>query len=177
VLPGSGAPYSAGESDVSEDAGSTRVPFVIEWRDGFKVNIAQVDAEHKQLFALVKALDLHTIDHTVEELLNYVVTHFSNEQALMEKSGYPAFEQHLKLHEEFGAQVADFLGNGDQWTEERVHEVRRFLNKWLIGHIMTHDLRFGRWYAEHEQKLKVRATTPATPVAHRSLFARLFGRG
>jgi hemerythrin len=32
-----------------------------------------------------------------------VVAHFTNEQALMEKSGYPAFEQHLKLHEEFGA--------------------------------------------------------------------------
>lgn len=132
--------------------------FVIEWRKGFSVNIPQVDDEHQHLFNLVKALDLASVEQTVEELLDYVVVHFTNEQALMEKTGYPAFEQHLKLHEEFASHVADFLGNGDAWSEERVQELRRFLNKWLIGHIMTHDLRFGKWYAEHVTE------APATPV-------------
>jgi hemerythrin len=67
----------------------------------------------------------------------------------MEESNYPAFPEHLKLHEAFGATVADFLGSGDAWSEDRVQELRRFLNKWLIGHIMTHDLRFGNWYRSH----------------------------
>jgi hemerythrin len=151
----------------------TKTPFVIQWRDGFKINIAQVDQEHKHLFTLVKALNLESVEQTVEELLDYVVTHFSNEQSLMEKSGYPAFEQHLKLHEEFGAQVADFLGSGEPWTEDRVQELRRFLNKWLIGHIMTHDLRFGKWYGDQK-------TAPAVTVVaakeHKGFFARLFGR-
>lgn len=126
-----------------------RAPFVVEWREGFKVNIAQVDEEHQRLFALIKALNLQSVDKTVEELLDYVVTHFSNEQALMESAGYPVFPQHLKLHEAFGATVAEFLSGGDQWSEERVQELRRFLNKWLIGHILTHDMRFGNWYREH----------------------------
>src|SRR3990167_2094151 len=130
---------------MTTDTEIKKAPFVIEWRDGFKINIPEVDREHRHLFTLVRALDVDSVDQTVEELLEYVVTHFSNEQDLMEKSGYPAFEQHLKLHEEFGAQVADFLGNGDPWSEARVQELRRFLNKWLIGHIMTHDLRFGKW--------------------------------
>src|SRR5664279_2762673 len=121
-------------------------PYVIEWRTGFNVNIPQVDREHRHLFTLIKALNLESVDQTVEELLDYVVTHFSNEQELMEKSGYPAFAHHLTLHEEFGKQVAEFLGSGEPWTTERVQELRRFLNKWLIGHIMTHDLRFGKWY-------------------------------
>jgi len=149
-----------------------RAPFVIEWRDGFKINIPQVDEEHRRLFDLVRALNLASVDKTIEELLGYVVTHFSNEQALMEKSGYPAFDQHLKLHEDFGAHVADFLGSGDEWSEERVQELRRFLNKWLIGHIMTHDLRFGKWYGDHHG--------PNTPEVHatkeqRGFLARLFG--
>jgi hemerythrin len=149
-----------------------RAPFVIEWRDGFKINIPQTDAEHKRLFELIRALNLATVDQTMEELLGYVVTHFSNEQALMEKSGYPAFEQHLKLHEDFGTHVADFLGTGDEWSEERVQDLRRFLNKWLIGHIMTHDLRFGKWYGEHHgpNAPQVQATT-----AQRGFLARLFG--
>ncbi len=149
-----------------------KAPYVIEWRDGFKIGVAQVDQEHRHLFTLVRALNLQSVDQTVDELLDYVVTHFSNEQELMEKSGYPAFEQHLKLHEEFAAKVADFLASDTQWTEERVQELRRFLNKWLIGHIMTHDLRFGKWHAS-------RAGMQAQPqpvVARRSGFlARLFG--
>ncbi|MCW2312546.1 bacteriohemerythrin [Rhodoferax antarcticus] len=151
-----------------------RVPFVIEWRDGFKIGIDQVDQEHRHLFTLVRALNLASVDHTVDELLDYVVTHFSNEQAMMEKSGYPAFEQHLKLHEEFAAQVAEFLGSDQGWTEDRVQEMRKFLNKWLIGHIMTHDLRFGKWLTSRP--------VPSAPLVQQvapksgGFFARLFGR-
>jgi hemerythrin len=147
-------------------------PFVIEWRDGFKIGIAQVDQEHRHLFTLVRSLNLESVDATVEELLDYVVTHFSNEQEMMEKSGYPAFEQHLKLHEEFAAQVADFLGNSGDWTEERIQELRRFLNKWLIGHIMTHDLRFGKWFASRPVTSPVVAPA-AAPTG--GFLARLFG--
>ena len=149
-----------------------KTPYVVEWRDGFKVGVAQVDQEHRHLFTLVRALNLGSVDQTVDELLDYVVTHFTNEQELMEKSGYPAFEQHLKLHEEFASQVADFLGSESAWTEERVQELRRFLNKWLIGHIMTHDLRFGKWYTNKSTA----ATQPVQAPAKRSGFlARLFG--
>ena len=149
-----------------------KAPYVIEWRDGFRIGVAQVDQEHRHLFTLVRALNLTSVDQTVEELLDYVVTHFTNEQELMEKSGYPAFEQHLHLHEEFASQVADFLGNGDAWTEDRVQDLRRFLNKWLIGHIMTHDLRFGKWHASHADAIPLpMQTTPASI----GFFARLFG--
>jgi hemerythrin len=150
-----------------------RAPFVIVWRDGFRVNIPQVDEEHQHLFALIKALNLQSVEQTLDELLEYVVTHFSNEQAFMEKSGYPAFEQHLKLHEDFGTQVADFLASDELWTEDRVQELRRFLNKWLIGHIMTHDLRFGKWFGDHGGR------NPAAIQAskeQRGFLARLFGR-
>lgn len=167
---------------MSQEESGKKTPFVIEWRQGFKINIDQVDEEHQHLFTLVKALNLASVEQTVEELLDYVVVHFSNEQALMEKSGYPAFEQHLRLHEEFAGHVADFLGNGDPWTEDRVQELRRFLNKWLIGHIMTHDLRFGKWYADHPiqtprevQAPVVQAAKVQQPTAHRGFFSTLFG--
>lgn len=167
---------------MSQEETVKKAPFVIEWRAGFRVNIKQVDKEHQHLFALVKALNLDSVEQTVEELLDYVVVHFSNEQGLMEKSGYPAFEQHLRLHEEFAGHVADFLGNGDPWTEERVQELRRFLNKWLIGHIMTHDLRFGKWCEEHSIRTAPEVPEPqlATakvrePAAHRGFLSTLFG--
>jgi hemerythrin len=167
---------------MSLEANTPHQPFVIEWREGFKVKIKQVDHEHEHLFKLIKALNLASVEKTVEELLEYVVVHFSNEQALMEKSGYPAFEQHLKLHEDFASRVADFLSNGDAWTEARVQDLRRFLNKWLVGHILTHDLRFGKWHEEHTRQLPAAASPAMGPViqaadakAHRGFFAHLFG--
>ena len=159
---------------MSETLEAKKAPYVIEWREGFKIGVDQVDQEHRQLFALVRALNLASVEQTVEELLDYVVTHFSNEQQLMEKSAYPAFEQHLKLHEEFAAQAADFLGGGVEWSEERVQELRRFLNKWLIGHIMTHDLRFGKWHAT--QSAVTAPVIQKTPASI-GFFARLFGNG
>ena len=83
-----------------------KTPFVVGWRDGFMINIPQVDREHKHLFDLVRRLELSTVSATVDELLDYVVTHFTNEQKLMEDSNYPGFPAHLRLHEEFAASVA-----------------------------------------------------------------------
>jgi len=44
------------------------------------INIPQVDREHKHLFHLVKRLELGTVQAIVDELLDYVMTHFTNEQ-------------------------------------------------------------------------------------------------
>jgi hemerythrin len=148
-------------------------PFVVEWRDGFKVDIPQVDHEHRHLFHLVKSLDIASIEKTIDELLDYVVIHFSNEQDLMERSGYPGFADHLKLHEQFSAQVADFMVDDAGWTEARVQQLRRFLNKWLVGHILTHDLRFGRWHQEQRMHPAAKAVVAKEPA---SWLAKLFRR-
>lgn len=160
---------------MTEETTTQRAPYVITWRDGFKVNIPTTDAEHRHLFTLIAALNLQSVDRTVDELLDYVVTHFSNEQELMEASGYPAYGEHLKLHEDFGAQVAEFLASGEPWSEDRVRDLRRFLNKWLIGHIMTHDLRFGKWYAKQKEANGAINRTTQSPQAHKGFLARLFG--
>ena len=117
---------------------------------------------------------MSTVDATLDELLEYVVTDFSNEQQLMEDSGYPDFPAHLKLHEEFSTTVAAFLSASDSWDDDRIQELRRFLNKWLIGHIMTHDLRFGNWHREHHG---AHAPEPVKAKKKVGWLDRLLGRG
>jgi hemerythrin len=147
--------------------------FVVEWREGFRTGIEEIDAEHRQLFALVKRLDAANVKHVLDELVEYVVTHFTHEEALMERSGYPGRQRHVELHEQLAGRVSAFLVGGTEWSEPRVQQLRMFLNKWLVGHIVTHDLHFGRWY---------HASGPATeplPLDEEptpSLFGRLFGR-
>jgi hemerythrin-like metal-binding protein len=141
-------------------------PDVIEWREGFKIGVSQADQEHRQLFELVQELHLAAVEQGVAELLECVAKHFLNEQSMMERSGYPALEQHVKLHEEFVDQVAGFLAAGENWSEERVQELRLFLDKWMIGHIMTHDLRFGLWH-----ECDAVASASHTPVAQKTSAA------
>jgi hemerythrin len=132
---------------MSQPSDVQKKPFAVEWREGFSIGIPQIDQEHRHLFSLTLMLNRNNVEQTVDKLLDYVVVHFSHEQDAMDSNGYPAFEQHLRLHEEFASKIADFLFTGDEWTEDRVQELRRFLNKWLIAHIMTHDMRFGKWLA------------------------------
>lgn len=153
--------------------GSGHGAYIIEWREGFRTGIAEVDAEHQQLFALVKRLDSATAKGVLDELAEYVVTHFTHEEALMQASGYPGLKQHVELHEKLAAQVSGFLVSGTRWSDTRVRELRSFLNKWLVAHILMHDLHFGRWY---------HASGPSTepmPLAEdpsASFFGRLFKR-
>ena len=155
---------------------TTHTAFVVEWRDGFKIGVPSVDAEHRHLFTLVKSLSILNVQDTLGELLDYVVTHFTNEQALMESSGFPDFHQHLALHEQFSQQVADFLSSSSEWDDARIQELRKFLNKWLVGHILTHDLRFGRWFLEHGREARP-APVAAAPARRVGWFDRLLGRG
>ena len=150
--------------------------FVVEWREGFRTGIEDIDAEHQHLFALVKRLELETAKGVLDELVDYVVTHFTNEQALMEECGYPGLQEHVELHEALAAQVSGFLVSGTHWSEARVQALRSFLNKWLVGHILTHDLPFGRWYYSRDTVPgALRSAAPEDPGA--SWFGRLLGRG
>ena len=57
-----------------------------------------------------------------------------------------------------------------------MQELRRFLNRWLIGHILTHDLRFGKWYGELNDKRAAPVPTLSTAQAQsKGFWARLFG--
>lgn len=158
--------------DMSEAMQLERAPELIEWRDSLAIGVEQVDSEHRHLFELMALLDIGTVVEVVAQLKDYVATHFAHEELLMKESAYPGYEQHLKLHHEFAAQVEKFLAAGTDWNEERVEVARHFLSKWLTGHIMAHDLRFGQWHAS-----RIPATPPVVQTTRASVgfLARLFG--
>ena len=154
---------------------SKNAPALIAWKDGFKIGIAAVDSAHRQLFDGVASLRVGMDAQTLAMLQEEILRHFAHEQDLMERSGYRAVEQHVKLHQEFAAQLAGFQQAGSSWDALRVQELRTFLNQWLSGHIMAHDMRFGKWYAS-QQARSARAIAASRPAHQPSgFFARLWG--
>jgi hemerythrin len=127
--------------------------FVSEWRDSLAVGDAQIDTEHRRLFVLVKQLDLDHLDQSVQDLKEYVLVHFRNEQELMIFTQYPRLSAHIDLHENFKQTIDRLWLSKAPWTEQRVMDLKRFLNEWLIGHIGVHDQHFGNWRKSAQPQL------------------------
>lgn len=127
---------------------------IVEWRDEYCGGIDEVDQQHKHLFFLVKEMSLHQIDETLDELANYVFSHFATEQKLMEECSYPNLVEHHEVHDGFVLTVAQCIASDQAWDNDRIRELRAYLNAWLINHIMVEDKKFSLWYKEYEQQLK-----------------------
>jgi hemerythrin len=155
--------------DDASQAGPT-----IEWRDAFRIGVDQIDEEHRHLFSLVKSLHSLSIQDTLNELLDYVVIHFGHEEELMASIGFPEYRQQLDMHEEFTCHLAEWLSSSPDWPQERVEELRNYLNRWLSTHILGADLRIGQWLWTSGRNIPPAAPRPT--LEKHGWFHRLLGR-
>lgn len=112
------------------------------WKKDYCVGDATIDSQHEYLFALANALidsqSKAELVVNVMKLYRYVKEHFGHEEAVMRQTGYPAYEEHVALHNQLMRQlsaISDDIGK-DLWSEE---DIQRFMNEWLLGHILEVD--------------------------------------
>lgn len=146
---------------------------VVEWGEEYCGGIEEIDRQHQHLFTLVKYMGFENIEETLDELANYVFTHFSTEQKLMEESSYPDLEGHCQIHNGFVLAVADSIASDKNWDNDRIHELRDYLNGWLVDHILVEDIKFARWYKDYEQRTKGDKNKDRT-AAQQGWFSRVF---
>lgn len=125
----------------------------IKWNDSYALGNEKVDSQHKQLFELLSGLvdsckdgtELTKIQEALDFLVNYAVSHFNDEEALQIECGYPDYERHKKLHEDFKVTVTGlvkrFVLSGS--STELSSELNKIVVKWLISHIQGEDLKIG----------------------------------
>jgi hemerythrin len=123
----------------------------------FQVGIDQVDREHRQLFEIAgKVYDaLAASDEAaaaaaraaIAELLDYTVTHFASEEALMAAAGYPELEAHRELHHHLLSQARDMEMRAEFGEQYVPVELSHFLYNWLVDHIEANDRKFGEFMA------------------------------
>lgn len=125
------------------------------WDDRFLLGIPQIDCQHQELIRRVNTLALYmnrkeaweNIRDTIHFLEEYVVTHFRDEEALMEKAGYPKLKEHRTLHADYSAQVNAlvFRIQGKDITPDLIATTNRLLVDWLSHHIDEDDRQFAVW--------------------------------
>jgi hemerythrin len=125
----------------------------ITWKDDLAIGIDKIDNQHKELVARINGLfeacnkgrGKEEVQKVINYLGDYVVTHFSDEEALQREYGYPEYDAHKQLHVQF---IKDFGGLKDSLDKEGVTpsliiKMNKLLIEWLLNHIKKTDKALG----------------------------------
>ncbi|MCL2791880.1 MAG: hemerythrin family protein [Spirochaetaceae bacterium] len=132
----------------------------LAWDDSLLLGNELVDKQHQQLFKQVSDLivaceegrNIAKLHDTLMFLVDYAVRHFSDEEVLQLECGYPGYESHKKMHDDFketvGELVQRFKDSGS--SAELSRDLNKILARWLVKHIKNEDKKIG----DHIRSLK-----------------------
>jgi hemerythrin len=115
--------------------------------------VAQIDHEHKGLFSLAETLrqahqagkDREILGRLLNDLVDYTSYHFSHEEELMRRIGYPYHEDHGRQHEELRIKLQKIRMRWISGESGMTNEMMEFLVDWLRCHTTTSDRRIGSY--------------------------------
>ncbi len=139
-----------------------------QFTDDCYIGIPELDQEHLKLFQMlndaVSAMKQPSTDKVAlaNQLLNglkdYTITHFTHEEAYMEKHNDPELPQQKKEHAAFITKVNSYsLENCTNETAEQImQELISFLVRWLYRHILSSDMMIGKLpvYTEKQKAIE-----------------------
>ena len=126
----------------------------IIWQKGYSVGIAEMDAQHQKLIAMINNLIAEqknvTAPETIAELLtgmmDYTREHFRAEEYIMSEYGYDKKDEHVKLHEEFIRKTLEFYATTDIGPNILSVALLEYLQTWLIDHILKEDMKYKAFF-------------------------------
>lgn len=130
---------------------------LINWDDSLSVKVTSIDNQHKKLIAMindfydgiVKGSSKESLVKLVAAMKNYTVEHFSHEEIVMQKVGYPDFQAHKKQHEMFVAKVAEVEEKTKSGKLVVSVELTNFLKDWLKNHINVIDKKYSDYFIKN----------------------------
>jgi hemerythrin-like metal-binding protein len=124
---------------------------IVVWDDVYSVGNTVIDDQHKKLVAMINDLfQLNQNEAAVAKAVfakafskagEYAQTHFNEEEAILEKAGYPNLTEHKKEHISFMAGVWKEFALFNEGNESPVG-LASLLKKWLLNHIAVIDKQY-----------------------------------
>lgn len=123
------------------------------WDEIYRVGIPTIDEQHQRLFdivnrfheAVVRREGRWALVAAFDELAEYTVYHFREEEQRMAEVGYPDFTKHRGYHQKLVDLVATYrqqLAEGVDGIEARAVD---FLKMWLNAHVLGTDKDIGKY--------------------------------
>lgn len=131
----------------------------VTWKDEYSVGVPVIDDDHKKLLSLINNLQASIHYHTgdefekkaLDEVVEYTSYHFSREEELMEKSGYPDLEAHKKEHQAMIAKVGSFVAEYEAKGHDVLEGIADYLGQWLITHINGTDQKYAPYLKDKSE--------------------------
>lgn len=133
----------------------TELPLV-EWNPAWDLGIPLVDAQHRKLVGMIRSLqedmrrpdsDAQTLLVVLFQMLDYSITHFSDEEHVFLGKGWVGEESHLAEHEAFLQRARALLETFRTDNNSLKQETVVWLVQWLQHHIVRSDRAFANYLA------------------------------
>lgn len=82
--------------------------------------------------------DMEAVASVITEMVDYTLSHFAFEEALMEDAGYRFLSPHRRVHELFAKKIPEFQARFEA-GEDITEELHTMLVRWLYNHIRGDD--------------------------------------
>lgn len=122
----------------------------LEWNQGLKIGVPEMDAEHEVLVRCMN--NLHglversapkpTLENALETLLSYTVKHFRDEEAYLASIRYAKYDIHCSIHRQLVTKLQRYR---DDFAADRIElgtAFFGFLKLWLSAHILQIDRQY-----------------------------------
>lgn len=148
------------------------------WLDHYNTGIAEIDTQHRQLVDYLNQLaearkirNAKAVKDVIEGMIDYTMSHFAFEEALMEEAQYPFARAHRSVHETFVKRVEKFQARYEA-GEDIGEEFYDVLKRWLINHIQRDDAAYVRVVLPHLAALAGAAPVTAGAESQGSWISR-----
>jgi hemerythrin len=123
---------------------------IMSWDSSLDVGVEAMNLEHQEILtamnrvydAAAQGLSGEPVNSLVANLGSVCRRHFSDEERLMERAGYPERERHMQLHARLLAQLDEHAEAIREAKGRTSAEFFNFLKFWLTSHIRGIDTRY-----------------------------------
>jgi hemerythrin len=135
---------------------------LVEWDDQYVVGIPLIDEQHKTLINMTNELYLGCLKgdaaaeayflKTIHKAVDYVRFHFSSEEKLLNRIGYPNFTAHKKEHEDFAREIIQQVEAFQAGKKFVPNVFVRFLRDWVLTHIAVSDKGYAKYLVDMKKQ-------------------------
>jgi hemerythrin len=128
---------------------------MINFTPDLLTGVSAIDEQHKELINRInavvsmgtKSVSKEEIEETLNMLSDYVKKHFNDEETLQRKSGYPKYDTHRQLHQQYISEIqrlkSEYVKNGP--TVQITLQINKSIIEWIVKHIKNVDVELGKF--------------------------------
>ncbi|SMF64477.1 hemerythrin [Alteromonadaceae bacterium Bs31] len=129
---------------------------MITWSEQYEIGIPVIDRQHQRIVDYINQvqgqieseLDAEKMGEILNLLVDYTLSHFEFEEALMEEAHYEHLEEHQLSHKTFIGQI-ELLHQRFKNGENIAELLAQILLDWLLQHIRDDDASYAPIVKQH----------------------------